>query len=78
MLPNLIGSFAWTGKHFRDVRLFAERWRIISMLSPQHVEQAYREAHEDVRMIGDRVPRASAVQELVIARKLLWKWRNRA
>jgi hypothetical protein len=56
----------------------ASRQRQLSMLSPQHVEQAYREAHEAARMVGDRLPRASAVQELVIAWKLLWKWRKRS
>src|ERR1019366_5290277 len=42
----------------------AERQRRLSMLSPHHVADAYRQAHEACRMDGDRLPRASAVQEL--------------
>jgi len=34
-------------------------------------------AHEACRMDGDRLPRASAVQELVAAWKLLWGRRRR-
>ena len=51
--------------------------RRLSMLSPHHVADAYRQAHEARRMDGDRLPKASAVQELVTAWKLLWKWRRR-
>jgi hypothetical protein len=51
--------------------------RRLTMLSPHHVADAYRKAHEECRMDGDRLPRASAVQELVTAWKLLWKWRRR-
>jgi len=54
-----------------------DRQRRMSMLSPHHVADAYRQAHEACRMDGDRLPRASAVQELVTAWKLLWKWRRR-
>jgi hypothetical protein len=49
----------------------------LSMLSPYHVTNAYRQAYEACRMDGDRLPKASAVQELVTAWKLLWKWRRR-
>ena len=40
-----------------------ERHRRLAMLSPHHVAEAYRRAHEACRMDGDRLPRASAVQE---------------
>jgi hypothetical protein len=37
----------------------AERRRRLSLLSPHHVADAYRQAHEACRMEGDRLPRAS-------------------
>ena len=55
----------------------AERRRRLAMLSPHHVAEAYRQAYEACRMEGDRVPRASAVQELVSAWKLLWGQRRK-
>ena len=55
----------------------AERQRRLSMLSPHHVADAYRQAHEACRMEGDRLPSASAVQEMVTAWKLLWVWRRK-
>jgi hypothetical protein len=55
----------------------AERQRRLSMLSPHHVAEAYRQAHEACRMDGDGLPRASAVQELVTAWILLWGWRRK-
>jgi hypothetical protein len=55
----------------------AERRRRLAMLSPHQVAEAYRQAHEACRMEGDRLPRASAVQELVTAWRVLWKWRRR-
>ena len=54
-----------------------ERARHLSMLSPHHVADAYRQAYEACRMEGDRLPRASAVQDLVATRKVLRKWRIR-
>ena len=54
-----------------------DRTRQLSMLSPHHVADAYRRAYEACRMDGDRLPRASSVQELVAAWKLLRKWRRR-
>jgi len=53
------------------------RERQLAVLSVQHVADAYRRAHEACRMDGDRIPQASAVQELVTAWKLLWRWRRR-
>ena len=55
----------------------AERHRRLSMLSPHHVADAYRQAHEACRMDGDGLPRASAVQEMVAAWQLLWGWRRK-
>jgi hypothetical protein len=54
----------------------AQRERQLSMLSPHHVADAYRQAHEQCRMEGDRLPRARAVQELVTVWKLMWRWRR--
>jgi hypothetical protein len=54
----------------------AEREHRLSLLSPHHVAAAYRQAHEACRMHGDRLPDASAFQELVTVWKLLWKWRR--
>jgi hypothetical protein len=55
----------------------AERQRRLAMLSPHHVAEAYRQAHEACRMEGDGLPRASAVQELVTAWRVLWRWRRK-
>jgi hypothetical protein len=50
-----------------------DRQRRLSMLSPHHVFETYRQAHEACHMHGDRLPKASAIQELVTTWKLLWK-----
>lgn len=42
----------------------SERHRRLSMLSPQHVADAYRRAHEACRVAGDRLPKAADVQEI--------------
>jgi hypothetical protein len=55
----------------------AKRRRDLSMLSEHHVRDAYRDAYERCRMDRDGLPRASAIQELVTAWKLLWSWRRR-
>ena len=55
----------------------ARRKRELSMLSPDSVAKAYREAHDASRMTGERVPGARAVQELVTAWRVLWRWRKR-
>ena len=54
----------------------AEHRRSLSMVSPYHVAQAYRDAYDKCRMDGERLPSARAVQELVTAWKLLWKWKG--
>ena len=56
----------------------AERQRRLAMLSPHHVAEAYRQAHKACRMEGDQLPRASAVQELVTAWRVLWRCRKRS
>jgi hypothetical protein len=53
------------------------RRRDLSMLSEHSVRDAYRLAWERCKMQGESLPRASAIQELVTARKLLWSWRRR-
>ena len=40
------------------------------------VKKVYRQAWEECRMKGERLPPAKAVQQLVQAWKLLWKWRQ--
>jgi hypothetical protein len=60
-----------------SIQELKERERRLSLLSPHHVADAYRKAHDECSMVGDRLPRAGAVQELVTAWKLLWKWRRR-
>lgn len=55
----------------------AERRRKLLMLSEYSVLNAYREAHERCKMEGDALPRASAVQELVTAWRVLSSWRRR-
>jgi hypothetical protein len=50
----------------------AKRRRALSMLSEHSVRDAYRLAWEQCKMQGGSLPRASAVQELVTAWKLLW------
>jgi hypothetical protein len=47
----------------------------LSRLSEDSVKQTYRQAWEDCRMKGDRLPPAKAVQQLVQAWKQLWRWR---
>jgi hypothetical protein len=54
----------------------AEKRRQLARLHVSGVADAYRRAHAECRMDGDRLPRASAVQELVTAWRVLWKWRG--
>jgi hypothetical protein len=55
----------------------ARKERDLSLISPHHLVDAYRRAHEACRMDGDHLPKASAVQEMVAAWKLMWKRRKR-
>ena len=48
----------------------------LSRLSPSHVEDFYRTAYEDCRMVFNRVPNPKAIQTLVQVWKQLWKWRR--
>lgn len=50
--------------------------RKLAMLSPYHVAAEYRAAYEACKMEGENLPRARSVQTLVIAWKLMWKWRR--
>jgi hypothetical protein len=51
--------------------------RRLAMLSPHSVAAAYRRAHDECRMSGDDLPKASSLQELVTAWKLLRAWQDR-
>ena len=53
-----------------------ERYRSLSLLSPFHVRDAYWKAWEACKLEGD-TPNVQAIQELVTAFKLLWKWRRK-
>ena len=56
-----------------------ELHRTLALLSPHHVTDAYRKAHDACRMEmdGERLPRAAAIQELVTAWKVLRAWKRR-
>jgi hypothetical protein len=45
-----------------------ERQRRLAMLSPHHVADAYRRAHEACRMEGDNLPRAQEAQRVLYLR----------
>ena len=51
--------------------------RRLGRLGPHCLAKAYRSAYEACRMDSDRLPRPAAVQELVIAWKLLCAWTQR-
>ena len=51
--------------------------RKLGRLSPDRVADAYRQAHDECRMNGGRLPPASALQELVIAWRLTNAWQLR-
>jgi hypothetical protein len=51
--------------------------RGLSLISPSSVVKEYQQAYEECRMEGDKLPRASAIQQLVAAWYQLWKWRRR-
>jgi len=55
----------------------AELRRRLSMLHHTSVEQVYRDAYARCAPIGARMPKASAIQELVTAWKLLRSWEKR-
>ena len=50
--------------------------RRLSLLSKDHVRAAFRAAWEECRMNGDLLPTARAIQQLVPAWKLVWRWRR--
>lgn len=49
----------------------------LSLLSPNHVQDAYRQAHKLCYMDADVLPRAAAIQELVTAWKMMREWKRR-
>ena len=49
--------------------------RRLALLSKHHVEGFYRRAYDECRLEG-RLPSPRAMQELVQAWKLLWRWRR--
>lgn len=49
--------------------------RTLSLLSEPHVRQFYERAYEECKLAPKGVPPPRAVQELVAAWKILWKWR---
>lgn len=53
-----------------------EMQRRMALLSPHHVLETYRRAHQQCGVTGDLLPRAAAIQEMVIAWKVLRKWRQ--
>jgi hypothetical protein len=48
--------------------------RRLAMLHPSSVEQAYRDAYERCAPMAGRIPKATAIQELVTAWKQLRMW----
>jgi hypothetical protein len=56
----------------RDLK---ELQRRLALLSPQHVEDFYREAHRSCCLQEGRFPSARSVQGLVQAWKQMRKWR---
>jgi hypothetical protein len=55
----------------------AELKRQLARLHPFMVEDAYREAYARCAPVAGRIPKPSAVQELVAAWQQLWKWRKK-
>jgi hypothetical protein len=51
--------------------------RRLAMLHSSSVEQVYRDAYQRCAPVGGRVPKASAIQELVAAWKQLRDWEKR-
>ncbi len=47
----------------------------LAHLSADAVRRFYERAHEDCRMMYDRLPSAKQIQTLVTVWKQLWKWR---
>jgi hypothetical protein len=55
----------------------SELKRQLARLHPSMVEQAYRDAYQRCAPCAGRLPKPSAIQELVAAWKQLWEWRQR-
>jgi len=54
----------------------AELERRLSLLSRYDVAQTYRRGHQRCCMQGELLPRAEAVQELVVAWKVMRRWKK--
>lgn len=55
----------------------AKRRRELSLLHESHVAREYREAWKECMLECDRPPKAAAIQSLVTAWKVLWRWHRR-
>ncbi len=45
-------------------------------MAPFQVQRAYQQAYELCRLHGDMLPRAAAIQEMVAAWKVLWRFKR--
>ena len=54
----------------------SEHRRRLALLSKYHVRGFYRRLHDECRLERDGLPSPRAMQELVQAWKLLWRWRR--
>jgi len=67
--PNLEKPEIFTQKDFDELR------HNVAHLSIDAVRRVYDRAHQDCRMVYDRLPSPKQIQTLVQAWKILWKWR---
>jgi hypothetical protein len=51
--------------------------RNLALMSEAGVESAYNEAYKQCAIKGGRLPRPTAIQQLVQAWKQLWKWKKK-
>jgi hypothetical protein len=49
----------------------------LAKLSGPHVEDFYRQTHQECCLHGGKIPSPRVVQQFVTAWKLLWRWRSR-
>jgi hypothetical protein len=81
MLPNsaaltVVPDLGTTRAMHRATPQIIQLRENLSRLSPSHVEDFYRTAHEDCRMVFNRIPNPKAIHTLVQVWKQLWKWRR--
>jgi hypothetical protein len=78
--PSIRYSKAKKGRKMQDPSemlthdQLAELQRRLTMLHPSSVEQVYRDAYERCAPVAGRIPKASVIQELVTAWRVLRKW----